>query len=430
MPPLFALIVVVLFLPAEKTAAQDRPEKKSAEAKLSADDEAFLRICDRWRQGAGEWMQENQEVTEHDKRFTSYEVKLKTIGVVADLIAFEQSHRGTSVGLMAARRLWMLQLDGVRNKGVLFDGGKYALDSLGHYGEHDELVELLRFVDLGRHPSIEPALRKFIAQPMGIKDTNRDWAKFTLARWMLQQQTTREAVEEWLKQVDAKELLPEPGEREAHEEILSLLVPSGRLADLRTEARAIAQSLIESKSTAQQFAVNGVDPHQFLISVDREKTSKGVPDLTSMAAGLLFKDTHLQVGKPAPELNVKLIGGAEFSLADQRGKVVIVTFGYNGCAPCEAMYGEFRELTQKYGDGLSIMMIMRDPSDYEAKRHLANGNITWKVTLDVFPGPLTMGWGVRGFPATYVYDREGKLAGDGLRGLALKEKVKELVASK
>lgn len=424
---LFLAALVVLFELPSVQAADSEPK---SEAKAPAAEEELLQIVMDWQNGAIAWTQENAEVTDHNKRVASYEAKLASLGTVHKLIDFEKAHRGTSIGLMAVRRLWHMQIDGARKQGLLAEAGRHALDSLDHYGNTDELVEVLRYIDLGRHTHVEAGLRNFIARKEGVKEGNRDFAKFTLARWAFQQRQQREAVEAWFKAVDNGDIfLDEPSHRDAHEELREMLVPMERLPELQKEALAIAAALAESKTEARQWAVKPVDQHQLIFQLDEEKNAKGVPNVKEMAAGLVFRENHLKFGQPAPNLKVKLVSGEEFALAAQQGKVVIIQFGFNGCAPCEGTYADFRELTKKYADKLVILSLMRDPTDYDAKRHIAAGNITWQVSIDTYPGALTMGWGVRAFPTLYVYGPDGRLAGEKLQGPALKDLVKELVAN-
>jgi thiol-disulfide isomerase/thioredoxin len=427
MPPFLLFAALMTLLESPSVLAADSAVEKKAEAKQPAAEDEFVKICMDWQTGAIAWTQENAELTDHNKRVASYEAKLESLGTVQKLIEFEKAHRGTPIGLMAVRRLWHMQIDGARKKGLLFEAGQHALDSLRHYGELDELVEVIRYVDLGRHTGVEAGLRSFINQKENIKEANRDFAKFTLARWALQQRQQRQAVEAWFKGVESGEILEEPSQRDAFEELRDMLVSAERLPDLQKEALAIAAALAESNTKAQQWAVKPVDQHQLIFQLDQEKNAKGVPNVKDMAAGLVFRENHLKIGQPAPDLKVKLVSGDDFSLTAQQGKVVIIQFAFNGCAPCEGMYADFRELTKKYPDKLVILSLMRDPTENDVKRHIAAGNITWQASLDTFPGQLTMDWGVRAFPTIYVYGPDGKLAGEKLSGASLKDKVKELL---
>ncbi len=140
----------------------------------------------------------------------------------------------------------------------------------------------------------------------------------------------------------------------------------------------------------------------------------------------------LLMGQPAPELD-EIVGwkGAKVSLAELKGKYVLLEFWGYWCGPCVAGMPILIELHERYADkGLVIIGIHMDHEgevDTVAKldekiAHFRKG--IWKGKELPFPVAMISGkkakdenapggpvhrYGVRAFPTTLLIDREGKL---------------------
>lgn len=77
--------------------------------------------------------------------------------------------------------------------------------------------------------------------------------------------------------------------------------------------------------------------------------------ITFLAAGLMYvgvRPASSQVQTPAAPPNMKLQGldGRVYDMADQRGNVVLVSFGATWCAPCSTELRALEELLTEYRD--------------------------------------------------------------------------------
>ncbi len=151
-----------------------------------------------------------------------------------------------------------------------------------------------------------------------------------------------------------------------------------------------------------------------------------MPLVKELAAGLLFKEQHLREGKPAPDLKLQLVSGEDWSLADQRGKTVIIQFSFKGCGPCEAMYPDLRELAAAHKEKLAILSIMVDEKKADTTDAVNSGKLAWNVHWDGDRGPIATQWAVPSFPTVYVIGPDGRIVSNGLRGNQLKAKIAEL----
>jgi thiol-disulfide isomerase/thioredoxin len=143
--------------------------------------------------------------------------------------------------------------------------------------------------------------------------------------------------------------------------------------------------------------------------------------LALMLVFLLSVPTQLFAGaegKPAPDLQAKLLGGADFSLKDSAGQVVIVNFWATWCAPCRKEMPALESYYQKHQkEGLKIIAISIDETNDEAKVHEVMKDFT-------FSGALARNASYKGYgriwrvPLTFVIDRKGILRMDGWFGKA------------
>ena len=199
-----------------------------------------------------------------------------------------------------------------------------------------------------------------------------------------------------------------------------------QLQQWESEAVALLEELAKTQSSRRWPAVQRVDLNGYLIRIDENRTREW-PFISSLAAGVLFKETYLREGKRAPDLNVKLVSGHDWSLAAQSGRVTIIQFSLKGCGPCEDMYPDLREIQQTYGNRVSILSIMADEKVEDTREAISSGKMTWNVYWDGFRGPLATRWSVDSFPKVYVIDAQGHVAASRLRGERLKNVVASLV---
>ena len=132
------------------------------------------------------------------------------------------------------------------------------------------------------------------------------------------------------------------------------------------------------------------------------------------------------IGQPV-ELNfTDAISGKPISMADLKGKIVVLDFWATWCVPCVDEMPKMKELYAEYKDkGVEFIGISLDnPPDGLAKlkAFVAKNDIPW---LQYYQGEGTRsafssGWGINSIPCVFVVDAAGNLYSTEARGKVAK----------
>jgi thiol-disulfide isomerase/thioredoxin len=113
------------------------------------------------------------------------------------------------------------------------------------------------------------------------------------------------------------------------------------------------------------------------------------------------------VGKPAPQLELDMLDGTKVSLADLRGKTVVLDFWATWCGPCVASLPRVMEVTAGFDDDVLLIAVNQQEDPDTVKAFLAShdwDNLTVALDRDMVGGKS---YRVEGIPHTVVIDPEG-----------------------
>ena len=106
----------------------------------------------------------------------------------------------------------------------------------------------------------------------------------------------------------------------------------------------------------------------------------------------------------------------QLSVADLKGKAVVVNFWASWCVPCRDEAPVLQTTYERYRDqGLVVLGIDVNDFHQDARRFMKRYGLTYPVVYDG-KGSTVGKWGVRGFPETFFVDRSGKLVGERIEG--------------
>jgi peroxiredoxin len=147
----------------------------------------------------------------------------------------------------------------------------------------------------------------------------------------------------------------------------------------------------------------------------------------SQAAAKKIQES-LSVGSTFPDFDKKDLHGKPLSIANYKGKVVLIDFWATWCGPCRAEIPNVVATYNKYhSKGFEIIGISLDREADKAKleSYTKENNMPWQQFFDgkYWQNELSSKYGVNSIPATYLLDGEGKIIAKNLRGEKLEEAV-------
>ena len=117
---------------------------------------------------------------------------------------------------------------------------------------------------------------------------------------------------------------------------------------------------------------------------------------------------------PAPDFTMTDADGATLTLADFKGKPVLLNFWASWCGPCQSEMPDIQTAWKEHGTDVEFVIVnmtgMNGETEQSAKAFLADSGYTFPCYFDANNSAATA-FGVSSIPQTYLIDAEGNILG-------------------
>jgi len=141
----------------------------------------------------------------------------------------------------------------------------------------------------------------------------------------------------------------------------------------------------------------------------------------------------LVVGTNFPGFSVQDVDGKPLSLADYKGKVVLIDFWATWCPPCRVEIPNVVATYKKYhSQGFDVIGVSLDQDRQKLLNFTKENDMAWPQYFDGqrWQNKLVVKYGIQAIPATYLLNTNGVILATDLRGAGLEQAVAKALAKK
>jgi thiol-disulfide isomerase/thioredoxin len=143
--------------------------------------------------------------------------------------------------------------------------------------------------------------------------------------------------------------------------------------------------------------------------------------------------TRLSLVGTKPTIEGTTVDGTKLDWSKYQGKVVLLDFWATWCGPCLEELPNVKKVYSEYHDkGFDVIGVSLDDSPQDVVAFQEKEKLPWATLFPTGPdrvweSPLAKEFLVEGIPATFLFDRSGKLVSISARGKQLEAQVKKLL---
>lgn len=205
--------------------------------------------------------------------------------------------------------------------------------------------------------------------------------------------------------------------------------------DIKLQADTAYYFVVSNDGSDIDFRFKVVDSNEVELTSDEQNSISSIDTnaLTGLntiesAADANALTVGIDEGDIAPDFTITTLDGAELSLSDLRGQVVLLNFWGTWCAPCRREMPDFQHVFEEYEDeGFTILALaVRDTED--AMREFRDEfGLTFPIALDM-NNAVSDEYAIFRQPSTLILDQNGVIVYKNL-GIVLEEQIVDVLST-
>ncbi|HWB58280.1 MAG TPA: TlpA disulfide reductase family protein [Chthoniobacteraceae bacterium] len=218
-----------------------------------------------------------------------------------------------------------------------------------------------------------------------------------------------------LKQFDA---IVDEHKGEKTDDVASVLMAKASLYIQVFQDNDKATEILKTIQTDYPDTKAGMGAGRMINGLKKEAAAQKIQK--SLVAGATFPDFE----------DVKDLDGKPLSVANYKGKTVLVDFWATWCGPCVGEMPNVIKTYQKYHDkGFEIIGVSLDQDKDSLTKFIKDNNMPWPQYFDGqgWDNKLAAKYGIQSIPMNFLIDKDGKIIDKGLRGEDLDSAVSKAV---
>ena len=178
--------------------------------------------------------------------------------------------------------------------------------------------------------------------------------------------------------------------------------------------QAAADTLARAVQESPQPEKNGLPAPSYIVLAKLARyagitTSLKDPELTK--AGETLAANEADVARA--DFTLKDLNGKKVTLSALRGKIVLINFWATECGPCHKEMQDLDLIYTHYQQQGLVILSITDENPFKVNGFLSHMNYHPTVLFDD-GGKAGKAFHIDGIPRTFVFDRDGKLAGESI----------------
>ena len=170
--------------------------------------------------------------------------------------------------------------------------------------------------------------------------------------------------------------------------------------------------------------------YQYFQSFEKDDIYKSIKNDKRFKVLINQIKSNIGINKPVKNFEGLTLSGVKISLADYKGKVILIDFWATWCPSCVKSMPELKEYKKIFkADEFSIIGINLDKNKNKVIDFLKKNKTNWPNIFSgkAFQDNIVKLFKINEIPSTWLIDKKGVLRYFGLSGLELKNKIAELV---